>query len=307
MKMAFLKPKQGSCLTLTEYYPALMILKRYLLLALILGAIAHPAAPQAASEAPVKVMSYNIRYGTANDGPYSWELRREAAAAMVMDQRPAVFGVQEALPFQLDYLQEACPMYRWVGVGREDGESGGEHMSVFYDSTRVSLLEWGTYWLSETPDVPSFGWDAACKRTATWARLRDRLTGKDFFFVNTHLDHRGKEARRNGLLLLVERIGQMNPEGAPMILCGDFNIYPDDPGLVELNALMHDARETAPVTDRELTYHGYGKVSGTAPIDYIYWKGFKDCLEFTRVTQPYLGCPYVSDHYPVTATFEFTE
>ena len=198
-------------------------------------------------------------------------------------------------------------MYRWVGVGREDGQSEGEHMSVFYDSTRVSLLDWGTYWLSKTPDEPSFGWDAACKRTATWVLLHDRLNGKDFFFVNTHLDHVGKEARRKGLLLLVERIGQMNPDGAPMILCGDFNIYPDDPGLVELNALMQDARETAAVTDRELTYHGYGKVSGTAPIDYIYWKGFQSCLSFTRVTQPYRDCPYVSDHYPVTATFVFAE
>ena len=284
-----------------------MILKRYLLLALMLGAMASPVACQRTSGVPLKVMSYNIRYGTANDGPYSWELRREAAAAMVMDQRPAVFGVQEALQFQLDYLKEACPEYRWVGVGREDGQSEGEHMSVFYDTTRVSLLDWGTYWLSETPDVPSFGWDAACKRTATWALLKDRLNGKEFFFVNTHLDHVGKEARRKGLLLLVERIGRMNPGGAPMILCGDFNIYPDDPGLVELNALMKDARETAVVTDRELTYHGYGKVSGTPPIDYVYWKGFKDCQKFARVTQPYLGCPYVSDHYPVTATFEYPE
>ena len=253
----------------------------------------------------IKVMSFNVRYGKAKDGDNSWDFRKAAAAEMVNDQAPAVFGVQEALPFQLDYLKENCKNYLWVGVGRDDGESAGEHMSVFYDTTRVSLLKWGTYWLSETPEVPSKGWDAACRRTATWTLLKDRLSGREFFFVNTHLDHRGVEARRRGLILLVERIADMNPDGFPMILCGDFNIYPDNPGLEGLNALMSDARETAAVTDREETFHGFGKVSGRQPIDYIYWKGFASCEEFARVTREYAGAPYVSDHYPVTAVFTF--
>ncbi len=251
------------------------------------------------------MMSYNIRYGTADDGEHSWPLRREAAAAMVMDQRPAVFGVQEALSMQLDYLRENCPVYRWVGVGREDGESGGEHMSVFWDTTRVALRDWGTYWLSETPDQPSIGWDAACRRTATWALFDDLAAGKSFYFVNTHLDHVGVEARRRGLLLLVERIGKMNPGDYPMILCGDFNIYPDNPGLEELRTLMTDAREAAPVTDSGITWHDWGKAQGRGPIDFIWYDGFSSCTEFTRVTQPYLGCPYVSDHYPVTATLTY--
>ena len=253
----------------------------------------------------IKVMSYNIRYGTANDGEYSWPYRRDAAAAMILDQRPAVFGVQEALPLQLDFISEKCPMYRWVGVGREDGVSGGEHMSVFYDTTRVALKKWGTYWLSETPEEPSFGWDAACKRTATWLLLDDLSAGKSFYFVNTHLDHVGVEARRRGLLLLVERIGKMNPENYPMILCGDFNIFPDNPGLEDLRPLMLDARETAPVTDWGITWHDWGRAQGKGPIDYIWYKGFSSCTEFARVTQPYLDCPYVSDHYPVTALLKY--
>lgn len=278
-------------------------MKRLLILlalpAFILTASCHRKADS------IKVMSYNIRYGTADDGEYSWPLRREAAAAMVMDQRPAVFGVQEALSMQLDYLRENCPVYRWVGVGREDGVSGGEHMSVFWDTTRVALRDWGTYWLSETPDEPSIGWDAACRRTATWALFDDLAAGKSFYFVNTHLDHVGVEARRRGLLLLVERIGEMNPGNYPMILCGDFNIYPDNPGLEELRTLMTDAREAAPVTDRGITWHDWGKAQGRGPIDFIWYDGFSSCTEFTRVTQPYLGCPYVSDHYPVTATLTY--
>ena len=253
----------------------------------------------------IKVMSYNIRYGTADDGEYSWPFRREAAAAMVLDQKPAVFGVQEALPMQLDYLQENCPAYRWVGVGREDGVSEGEHMAVFYDTTRVDLQKWGTYWLSETPDQPSFGWDAACRRTATWVLFKDLSAGRSFYFVNTHLDHVGVEARRRGLLLLVERIGAMNPDNLPMILCGDFNIYPDNPGLEELRSLMTDAREAAPVTDRGITWHNWGKAQGKGPIDFIWYKGFSSCEEFARVTESYLGQPYVSDHYPVTAVLKY--
>ena len=130
------------------------------------------------SSSPVKVMSYNIRYGTADDGQYSWPNRQDAAAEMILDQRPAVFGVQEGLRFQLDFLAEKCPMYQYVGVGREDGAERGEHMAVFYDTTRVALKDWGTYWLSETPDEPSKGWDAMCKRTATWTLLHDIVNDK---------------------------------------------------------------------------------------------------------------------------------
>ena len=253
----------------------------------------------------LKVMSYNIRYGTADDGDYVWANRREAAAAMVLDQRPACFGVQEALDFQLTYLQENCPGYKYVGVGREDGVHEGEHMAVYYDTERIELEEWGTYWLSETPFKPSLGWDAACRRTATWALLKDKATDRHFYFVNTHLDHVGKEARRNGLLLLVERIGAMNPEGYPMVLTGDMNVYPDDPCLNELRSLMQDARQTSPVTDDGQTWHDWGKVSGNPPIDYVFYAGFKGCDQFEVIRQPYEGVDYVSDHYPVQAVLRY--
>lgn len=275
-------------------------------LALCLAALTLlPAGCKTQKDDTLKVMSYNIRYGTANDGDFVWENRREAAAAMVQDQRPAVFGVQEALDFQLTYLEENCPGYKYVGVGREDGVHDGEHMAVFYDTERVELEDWGTYWLSETPDVPSFGWDAACKRTATWTLMHDKKTDRHFYFVNTHLDHVGREARRNGLALVVDRIAAMNPDGYPMVLCGDFNVTPDNPCLNDLRGMMQDARETAPVTDDQVTWHDWGKVKGTKPIDFIFYSGFSGCSEFARVTQPYLGCPYVSDHYPVTAILQY--
>ena len=251
------------------------------------------------------VMSFNVRYGTARDGDHVWENRRDAACAMILDQRPAVFGVQEALDFQLAYFEENCPGYKCVGVGREDGVHEGEHMSVFYDTERIELKEWGTYWLSETPFQPSLGWDAACRRTATWTLLKDKLTDREFYFVNTHLDHVGKEARRKGLLLLVERIGAMNPEGYPMILTGDMNVYPDDPCLAELRTLMADARETAPETDNEVTWHDWGKITHDKPIDYVFYSGFAGCDKFEAIRQPYGNAPFVSDHYPVKAILRY--
>lgn len=251
------------------------------------------------------VMTFNVRLGTADDGSNSWNYRRFAASTMINELRPVACGVQEAYDFQLEYLMKQCKSYKCVGVGREDGISGGEHMSVLYDTTRVNLLDWGTYWLSETPDVPSKGWDAACKRTATWSLLEDKLAGRRFFFVNTHLDHVGVEARKNGLALVVNRIGEMNPDGVPMILCGDFNVYADDPCLNGLRAMMEDSWQTAAEADDGVTWHDWGRNTDDRHIDYIFYSRFAGCESIRRVTQEYAGCPFVSDHYPVVARLKY--
>ena len=151
--------------------------------------MAMPFYANAGTPDELSVISYNIRNGEAKDGTNSWQYRYPASAMMIMDQMPDIFGVQEAYDYQVRYLDEFCDGYKCVGVGREDGKSKGEHMSIFYNTKTVKLLKWGTYWLSETPDKPSKGWDAACKRTATWALLKDKKNGKKFYYVNTHLDH----------------------------------------------------------------------------------------------------------------------
>lgn len=247
---------------------------------------------------PLRVMSYNIRLGVARDSTNRWDIRKPATPAMLDNIAPAVFGVQEAYGFQVDYILEQCPRYKAVGVGREDGIHEGEHMSVFYDTTRIALKDWGTYWLSETPDVPSMGWDAACYRTATWTLLQDKVNKKDFFFVNTHLDHVGKTAQREGLLLIYNRIQQMNPDGLPMVLTGDFNVLPDDPSLQGINSLMLSARFNSVSADTLGSYNGFGAAPRATPIDYICFSGFEsDCFRVDTTT--YLGIPFVSDHYPV--------
>lgn len=265
--------------------------------------------------AGIKVMSYNVRLGVADDGKNSWDNRKPATPAMLDEVRPDVFGVQEAHDFQIEYICSSCPRYKSVGVGREDGVSKGEHMSVFYNSETIELLDWGTYWLSETPDVPSKGWDAACYRTATWTLLKEKSTGKKFYFVNTHLDHKGFVARREGLALLHRKISEMNAGNLPMVLTGDFNVLPDNEGLEDINRLMKSARFSAIEGDKFGSFNGWGKngkskgapklgkdnLDYLLPIDYIYYSGFDVCTEFRVINKSFANIPYISDHYPVTA------
>ena len=250
----------------------------------------------------LKVMSYNIRLGSADDKTNSWALRYTATEEMLKDQAPDVFGVQEALEYQVRYIKEMCG-YECVGVGRENGKKAGEHMSIFWNKKTVKMLKWGTFWLSETPKKPSMGWDAACFRTATWALMKDKKTGKKFYFVNTQLDRKGKEAQKNGLKLIVDRIAQINPDGYPMVLTGDFNMEPDNSNLAELDSKMQSARKIAAKTDSHDTFNGWGRGKGI--IDYIYVSGFSSCPEYQTITKRYADRKFVSDHYPVCAKLIF--
>lgn len=289
---------------------------RITLFALIFAALSILSCSPAAEQ--LRVVSFNIRMGVADDGENSWDNRKEATIAMIEDIKPDIMGLQEAFGFQSDYIRENCPDYEGVGVGRDDGKEEGERMMIFYNKEKIELLEWGTFWLSETPETPSFGWDAACRRTATWALMK---TGqRKFYYVNTHLDHRGRLAEKNGLKLIVDRIGSINPDGYPMVLTGDFNVLPSDSVLSELNQIMSSARETAQVTDDTPSFNAFGKPLKKAAvgdqfidlattdgltIDYIYYSGFSKCPSFRTVTDSYAAVPYISDHYPVTALLEF--
>ena len=162
------------------------------------AAFAAPVA-DATPEGEAKIISYNIRLGVADDGANSWEHRREATLRMLEREAPTVFGIQEGYLFQVKYIEENLPQYGRVGVGRDDGKEGGEIMAVFYLRDRYDLLDHGDLWLSETPDRVSRGWDGACNRTMTWVHLREKATGKEFYYFNTHLDHKGVVARREGV------------------------------------------------------------------------------------------------------------
>ena len=257
----------------------------------------------------IKVMSYNVRMNSspASDGDNFWDFRKHASITMINEEQPTVFGVQEATATQMEYLVENLPDYGHIGVGREDGKSSGEHMSIFYRKDQVELLDGGTFWLSETPEEPTKGWDAACKRSCTWTKMRMKDSGKEFAYINTHLDHVGKVAQREGLALICKRFAEIVPVGMPAFLTADFNALTNDPIFEPLNAEMYDARVAAPDTDPRATFNGW--VAGEEDninkvIDHIFFRG-AEAKSFKVLRDKNYGAPFISDHYPVVMTATF--
>ena len=178
--------------------------------------------PDEIADNQVKVISFNMRTGGADNGTQNaWAIRCEGIPAMMEKENPTVMGVQEALGYQLSFVTDNVPGYDYYGVGRDDGGSSGETMAIFYKTDVVELGDHGTFWLSETPDKVSYGWDAKYRRTATWAFFTVKATGKRFFYVNTHLDNEGSEARKQSIVLICDKMKELNPNGAMMggIVC----------------------------------------------------------------------------------------
>lgn len=244
-----------------------------------------------------KIISYNIRLGVADDGKNSWENRREATLRMLEREAPTVFGIQEGIIFQVNYIEENLPQYARVGVGRDDGKEKGEIMAVFYLRDRYDLLDHGDLWLSETPDRVSRGWDGACNRTMTWVHLREKATGKEFYYFNTHLDHKGEAARREGVKLVVKEVLEIAGKKAAVVVGGDLNSTIDDRIFDPLKKFMTPARGKAPVTDNKGTYNGWGQAPNSMVIDHLFVRNMK-CLSYRTLDGDY-GVPYISDHYPI--------
>lgn len=248
----------------------------------------------------VKVMSYNIRYDNPDDGENIWDNRKPATVGMLRDIHPDIFGVQEAMVNQVRYIEENCPEYISIGVGRDDGKEGGEFMSIFYDKNKIEVIDSGTIWLSQTPEKPGRGWDAACFRTCTWGLFRCIGSGRKFYYANTHLDHIGKVARKEGLALILKFIGGMNTCNYPFILTGDFNMAPSDHALEPVAAVMTNAAGDNSIP----TCNKWGRKPGTM-IDYIFHTGFSLCKDYRVIDRQYAEIPYLSDHWPITATLAF--
>ncbi len=250
----------------------------------------------------IKYISYNIRYANASDGDNAWDIRKPATKEMIEREQPDVFGLQEALIGQLQYIDSNFPQYSRVGVGRDDGKEDGEFMAVYYRNDKFKLLENGNFWLSETPDQCSMGWDAACRRIVTWAKLKDKETGKVFYAFNTHLDHVGEVAREQSILLIVKKIDEIvKKDKAPVFLSGDFNSNVNSAIFDPLKSIMKDSRAILPESEWIPTYNNYGN-GGDAMIDYIFYKN-AEVLDFKTLNGDY-GKPYISDHYPVMATMK---
>lgn len=260
------------------------------------------------AEPELNVMSFNMRYDNPEDGENNWQYRRERVARVIAANDVDLFGAQELLVGQLNDLKGLLPGYAEVGVGREDGAEAGEFNPVFYRTDRFELLDWGTFWLSETPEVAgSKGWDGACERLATWTVLRDR-DGRELFFINTHLDHMGEVARREGVSLLLGRIDSLSG-GRPVVLTGDFNATPDSEVIAHVLAdgWMRHTRDVADVREgASWSFADYGSIpeADRQLIDYVFVNDGLD-VPMYRVLPDTLDGGYLSDHAPVLVKLQY--
>ena len=248
------------------------------------------------------IITYNIRMNTPDDGVNAWPLRKDKVAGLVKFHQADIFNVQEALPEQMDDLVASFPDFDHVGVGRDDGIRKGEHMAVFFSKIRFTKLNDGMFWLSETPTKPGLGWDAACNRTVTWIKLKDKVTKKTFYVFDTHFDHRGNKAREESSTLILKSIKEINKENLPVILTGDFNLtkksVPIQMILKELNDAI-DKSVSLPYGP-EGTSGGFNVKLMPYKIDFIF---INDKVKVLRhgVLSDSFGLFYPSDHLPVLA------
>ena len=182
------------------------------------------------SKCQIRCGTFNIRL--QNDGDekagYGWSVRKDRVANYIKDNHIEVVGMQEVLHGQLEDLLERLPEYDYVGVGRTDGKTKGEYSPIFFLKDKFEVLEKGNFWLSETPEVPgSKGWDAALERIASYAKLKDKRSGKVFMAVNTHFDHVGVVARRESAKLIMKKIQEIVGT-QPAVVTGDFNVTEED-------------------------------------------------------------------------------
>ncbi len=232
-------------------------------LALLMVVLVPMTTQAQSSSVPVRVMSFNIRYGTANDGENHWNKRKEFLVETITNFDPDLLGTQETLAFQRDYLAEKLSGYEVFAAGRDDGKDKGEMAALYYRTSRFEKLEGGHFWLSETPEkVGSLGWDAALPRIVTWVKLRDRIAGgPPILFLNTHFDHRGTKARQQSAQLIRAKLGELGA-GCRLVVTGDFNA---GEGSGPYQALFAAVREQpSPLVDTfRVRYPQRGKNEGT--------------------------------------------
>ena len=259
-----------------------------------------------AASAQTTLMSYNIRYANRNDGENSWSNRKDFLANQIKFYEPDIMGVQEALFDQLKYLDEQLNDYEYLGVGRDGGEKG-EFSAIFYNTEEFDVLEKNTFWLSETPDEISKGWDAALNRICTYALFENEDTGEKFWVFNTHFDHRGEEARRESAKLIISKITEINDENLPVVLMGDLNLEPETESIQFLSNKMNDSKKVAEdvVFGPEGTYNGFDFIEPVQRrIDYIFTsKNDINVLKYAVLSDSQ-DLRYASDHLPVFVELE---
>ena len=256
-------------------------------------------------ENAINIISYNIRLNVASDGENAWPKRKDNVKALVRFHDADILCVQEALPLQVDELLENTN-YAMEGVGRDDGKRAGEFSAIYFDKSRFLKKDGGTFWLSETPEKPSKGWDAALNRVCSWVRLFDKKNKKEFLVFNTHYDHIGVQARIESAKLLKRKIQEIAPK-LPVVFTGDLNVTPETEAIATIKSFLIDAKEASvePAYGPVGTFNAFKFDSPLKDkIDYIFVnKGFK--VQKFGVLSDSKDLRYPSDQLPIIARLSF--
>jgi endonuclease/exonuclease/phosphatase family metal-dependent hydrolase len=251
-------------------------------------------------ENTLEVVSYNIRYDNSQDGENQWDIRKETLASYLLKSSPDIIGMQEVLNNQLADLSNFLKEYKYVGVGREDGKTKGEYSPIFYRKSKLKVLMSSTFWLSETPQKISVGWDAALERICTYALFIDRKSKKQFWVFNTHFDHLGEIARSESVNLILERISILNVNDYPILVTGDLNLTPETLPIKKFQSNLNDVLSDLNINDPKYgTFNGFDITkNANRRIDYIFQKGFR----VLSAEHMWIKTPkdlWASDHHPV--------
>ena len=257
----------------------------------------------------LEVLTLNIRYDNPADAPNDWPSRKNFVLSFLEDEAPDIFGLQEALWHQYHFLDSALAGYESIGTGRNDGKRKGEMTPVFYREDRFRAIDSGTFWLSETPDIPgSRGWGAVLPRIVTWVELQENPSEESFFFFNTHYSHMSDSARLMSSKIILEEVKKIAGD-SPFVLTGDFNMLPESEAYAtiteggKVDALIIDSyliSETEP-SGLAYTFNGFRNDEGEGRIDYIFVS--KGATVLSHETKgPKQGELFLSDHWPVKAT-----
>lgn len=254
----------------------------------------------------LNVMTYNIRYDNPQDSLNNWKFRKDNAAKAVKFYDADILGTQEVLHNQLQDLKDRLPNYDVVGVGREDGKEKGEYSALWYKKDRFKVMQSGYFWLSETPQViGSKGWDGACERIASWAKLKEKHSGKEVFALNTHFDHIGVIARKESVKLILEKVAELS-KGCPVVVTGDFNAEPESSVVKDMTDAANqkhliDSRSISPIVyGPDWSFHDFGRlpIKNRQIIDYVFVRNGVKVLKYGVLAEQN-NTAYLSDHAPV--------
>lgn len=253
------------------------------------------------SQNSMNLITYNIRYSTPRDGVNAWTNRKDEVVALLKFHRADIFCVQEALHSQMLDLSEGMKDFKYTGVARDDGKESGEYSAIFYNTKRIKLIDSGTFWLSENPDKPGKGWDAACVRICSWGKFKDLSNDREFYVFNTHFDHRGDKAREESAKLIYEKVQLLGGNNLPVILTGDFNLTPDKKAISLIKSKWSDSRDVSiePPYGPEGTTNSFDwNHPLDKRIDYIFVNGNVKVQRYAVITDS-KNNRYPSDHLPV--------